>query len=110
MILEVADIRAPEGASAEFEAAIRLGLENVLSTADGFVSYRLLAGLESPDRYLLLITWQTIEHHTIGFRNSSLYDDWSSIVRPQFASAPQVEHFTAVLDSGSEAGAPAPES
>ena len=101
MVVEVADIRTPEGAQAAFEEAIRRGLDTVLSTADGFVGYRLLAGVESPDRYLLLITWETLEHHTVGFRESALYADWSAIVRPFFAAPPQVEHFSPVLDSAS---------
>ncbi|GAA0993856.1 antibiotic biosynthesis monooxygenase family protein [Subtercola frigoramans] len=99
MILEVADIRAREGHHDEFEAAVRLGLDTVLSTSPGFVSYELRAGVESPDRYLLMITWNALEDHTVGFRTSPLYEQWSAIVRPHFAEPPSVEHFRLVASS-----------
>jgi heme-degrading monooxygenase HmoA len=93
MITEVADIRTPDGQQAGFEEALRRGLDTVLSTAPGFRSYRILAGIESPDRYLLMIDWDNVEDHTVGFRNSALYSEWSAIVRPFFDRPPQVEHF-----------------
>jgi heme-degrading monooxygenase HmoA len=42
---------------------------------------------------LLLIEWETMEDHTVGFRESDSYKEWSAIVRPYFAKAPHVEHF-----------------
>lgn len=99
MILEVADIRIQPGRQAEFEAAIRRGAETVIAKAEGYVSHRVVAGIESPDRYVLMIWWQRLEDHTEGFRNSPLFAQWRGIVGPFFAQPPSVEHFRAVTQS-----------
>lgn len=99
MILEAADLRAPEGASETFEAEVRRGLDTVLSRADGYRRYELRRSIETPDRYLLLIEWESLEHHTVGFRESAAYEEWSAIVRPVFAGSPSVEHFELIAAS-----------
>ncbi len=93
MILEVADIRIHPGRQADFDAAIQRGLATVLSKAEGFVGARVQKGIESPERYLLMIEWQTLEAHTVGFRQGPLYPAWREIVGPFFAAPPTVEHF-----------------
>lgn len=93
MVLEVADLRAADGGGAAFEEAIRRGLDEALSTAAGYRRHKLRRSVESPDRYLLMIEWETLEHHTVGFRESDAYRAWSEIVRPVFGAAPSVEHF-----------------
>ena len=51
-------------------------------------------GVESPERYLLMIFWDTLEDHTVGFRSGPLFAQWRAIVGPFFAAPPVVEHFT----------------
>ena len=100
MILEVADIRIPPGKNAEFEAAIGQGLATVIaSRATGYVAHKVHKGIESPERYLLMIWWQTLEHHTVDFRGSAAFADWRAIVGPFFAVPPAVEHFEVVAGS-----------
>ncbi|WP_024819503.1 antibiotic biosynthesis monooxygenase family protein [Arthrobacter sp. 31Y] len=99
MILEVANIHIPAGAHLEFEAAIQLGLETTLAKSPGFQSFEVRRCIETADRYLLLIQWETLEDHTVGFRESDLYAEWSAIVRPYFARPPEVEHFELVTSS-----------
>jgi heme-degrading monooxygenase HmoA len=65
MILEIADIRIPPGKQAEFDAAIQRGVETVVSKAKGFRRYQVQKGIESPERYVLLIEWETLENHTV---------------------------------------------
>lgn len=96
MILETADIRIHPGQQLEFERAVLHGLDTVLSKADGFISYEVRHSIESPERYLLLIRWQSLEDHTVGFRTSSAYETWRTIVGPYFAQAPMVEHLRSV--------------
>ena len=93
MILEVADILIQPGRQAEFADAIRHGVETVIAKADGFLSYRVEHCLERPERYLLMIQWQTLEHHTVSFRESPGFAQWRGIVGPFFAAPPVVEHF-----------------
>lgn len=93
MILEVADIRIAPGNNAEFEAALAQGLSTVVPRATGYVSHEVHRGIESAERYLLMIRWQTLENHTVDFRQSPLFSEWRAIVGPFFAVPPVVEHF-----------------
>ncbi|WP_140626107.1 antibiotic biosynthesis monooxygenase family protein [Methylibium rhizosphaerae] len=102
MILEVADIRIPAGQQAAFDEAIQRGVDSVISQARGFRGYKVNRGVESPERYLLMIWWDTLEDHTVGFRQSPAFAAWRAIVGPFFAQPPQVEHFELVAKSGSE--------
>ena len=52
-----------------------------------------------PERYVLQIFWQTLEDHTVGFRQSSAFTEWRALVGPFFAAPPQVEHFELVTQS-----------
>ena len=99
MILEVADIRIHAGRNAEFEAAIAQGLETVVHRAQGFQSAQVQRCLESPERYVLLINWATLEDHTVAFRQGPLFAEWRAIVGPFFAAPPAVEHFALAVQA-----------
>lgn len=94
MILEVADIRIATGRNAEFEAAIERGLATVIAKAKGYRSHKVQKGIDSPERYLLMIEWDTLESHTVDFRQGPLFAEWRAIVGPFFAQPPVVEHFS----------------
>jgi heme-degrading monooxygenase HmoA len=94
MILEVADIRITPGQQAAFEEAAHRGIQTVIAKSKGFRGYQVRHGIESPERYLLLLEWDTLEDHTIGFRGSPAHAQWRSIVSAYFAQPPLVEHFT----------------
>jgi heme-degrading monooxygenase HmoA len=98
MILEVADITIPPGQQAEFEAAITRGVRTVVGKAQGVRSFQVQKGIESAERYLLMIQWDTLEAHTVGFRQSPLFAEWRAIVGPFFAKPPVVEHFAQLLE------------
>jgi heme-degrading monooxygenase HmoA len=93
MILEHADIRIQPGQQAAFEAALHHGVKTVISQAQGFLGYQLQRGIESPERYLLMIEWASLEDHTVAFRGGPLFAQWRAIVGPFFAAPPTVEHF-----------------
>jgi len=99
MILELADIRIQPGQQAAFDEAIRRGVETVIAKAKGFRFYKVHKGIESPERYLLMIFWDTLENHTVDFRGSPAFGEWRAIVGPFFASPPQVEHYTLLAKS-----------
>ena len=99
MILEIADIRIQPGRQAEFDEAIQRGLSTVIAQAPGFRGFKVNKGLESPERYVLQIFWETLEDHTVGFRGSDLFTQWRAIVGPFFAQPPVVEHFTLLARS-----------
>jgi len=95
MILEHALITIRPDSHREFETALAKA-RAVISAADGFGSLRLLRGIESPDRYLLLVEWATLEAHTVGFRESEAFAEWRSHIGPYFESQPVVDHFDPV--------------
>jgi heme-degrading monooxygenase HmoA len=99
MILEIADIRIAPGRQAEFETAIQRGIAEVVARARGFRGFKINKGIESPERYVLMIFWDTLEDHTVHFRGGPLFAEWRAIVGPFFAAPPQVEHFTLVARS-----------
>ena len=99
MILELADIRIHPGQQAEFDAAIERGLRTVISRAEGMRGFKVNKGIESTERYILQIFWDTLEAHTVGFRESPLFAEWRAIVGPFFAQPPVVEHFTLIAKS-----------
>ena len=93
MILEHCDIEIDPSKSAEFEEAILRGVNTVIAKAKGFQGAKVHRGIESPERYVLQIFWDTLEDHTVGFRQSPLFTEWRAIVGPFFAVPPNVEHF-----------------
>jgi len=99
MILEHADIRIQPGRQAEFDAAIQRGLTTVIAQAKGMRGWTVHKGIESPERYLLQIVWDTLEDHTVGFREGPLFPQWRAIVGPFFAQPPVVEHFELLAKS-----------
>ena len=99
MILEVADIRIAPGQNAAFDEAIRRGVETVIARSPGFRGYKVNRGIESPERYLLMIYWDTLDNHLKDFREGPLFPQWRAIVGPFFAAPPVVEHFELVARS-----------
>jgi heme-degrading monooxygenase HmoA len=96
MILEHADIRIDPAKANAFEEAIERAARTVISNAKGFQGFKVNRSIESPGRYLLTIHWDTLEDHTVGFRESPAFAEWRAIVGPFFAAPPVVEHFELV--------------
>ena len=99
MILELADIRIAPGQQAAFDEAIQRGLATVISRAKGFQGFKVNKGIESPERYILQIFWDTLEDHTVAFRGGPLFAEWRAIVGPFLAAPPVVEHFELLAKS-----------
>lgn len=98
MILEVADIRIHPGQNAAFDEAIARAIATVISRARGFRGATVHRGVESAQRYVLQVAWDTLEDHTVGFRQGPLFAEWRAIIGGFFAEPPRVEHFTAVVE------------
>jgi heme-degrading monooxygenase HmoA len=95
MVLEIADFAVLPGKEDEFAAAAAEGLAYVSDTP-GFGSARLTRGVESPSRFVLLIEWDSLEAHTVGFRESENFTRWRRLVGPFSDGPPRVEHVTEV--------------
>lgn len=99
MILEVVDITIQSGQQQAFDAAITRGVETVIAKARGYRSHRVVKGIESPERYLLMVWWDRVEDHMVGFRESPAFGEWRGIVGPFFAAPPKMEHFNLLTES-----------
>ncbi len=93
MILEIVDISIDPAKKADFEEAVAAGIADAIAPAKGFRGYKLNAGIEKPGRYILMIYWDTLENHTVDFRESEAFPRWRGHVGPYFLQAPIVEHF-----------------
>jgi len=80
------------GKELEFEAALEQA-KKIVAQAHGFNHIYVHRGIERPSTYMLAIGWDTLEDHTVGFRESELFTQWRSIIGPFFAQAPTVEHW-----------------
>jgi len=96
MVLEIADIRVAPEQQAAFEEAIQRALKTVMAQAKGAGRHKVSRCLETPGRYVLQIEWETLEDHTVAFRQGPLFAQWRAIIGPFFASPPLVEHFDLV--------------
>ena len=99
MILEVAVLNIKAGLADEFEAAFKVA-SKIIVAIPGYISYELQHCLENCDRYILLVRWQKLEDHTIGFRQSSEYQEWRSLLHHFYDPFPTVEHYQMVLENG----------
>ena len=92
MILEVATLNIKEGLSEAFEASFQKA-EGIISSMNGYISHQLKKCIEYDDKYILLVNWETIEDHEIGFRKSAEYQEWKVLLHHFYDPFPTVEHY-----------------
>jgi len=96
MILEVAMLDVIAGREAEFEAAFAEA-RPIIASMRGFVALELQRCLEAPNRYVLLVRWERLEDHTVGFRQSPEYQRWRALLHHFYDPFPTVLHYASVL-------------
>jgi heme-degrading monooxygenase HmoA len=95
MILEVAILDVIPGQEEEFQAAF-VKASPIIRSMSGYISHQLQRCVEKQNRYLLLVHWETLESHTIGFRGSDLYQEWKQLLHHFYDPFPTVEHYEMV--------------
>ena len=95
MILEAAILPVRPGTEVEFEAAFRRA-SPIIAATPGYLGHELQRCLEAPGKYLLLVRWERLEDHTVGFRGSPGYQEWRRLLHHFHEPFPTVEHFAAV--------------
>ncbi|MDP9886993.1 antibiotic biosynthesis monooxygenase family protein [Pseudarthrobacter enclensis] len=96
MITEHAVLPVIPGQEEEFEAAFHQA-RTIIASMPGFISLSLSRSIESPNTYLLLVEWETLEDHTVGFRGSAEYQQWRDLLHRFYEPFPEVGHFDPVL-------------
>ncbi len=98
MILEVAILDVKPGTEPDFEAAFGEA-QRIISSMPGYISHELQHCMEKTNRYILLVNWETLESHTVGFRGSPQYQEWRSLLHHFYDPFPEVQHYVSVFSS-----------
>ncbi|EYB67498.1 Antibiotic biosynthesis monooxygenase family protein [Deinococcus phoenicis] len=96
MVLEIALLNVRPGQTAAFETAFAQA-QRIISGMPGYVRHELQKCLEDDHRYALLVWWETLEDHTVGFRGSPEYQEWRALLHHFYDPFPTVEHFVPAL-------------
>lgn len=95
MILEVATLQVIPGQETAFEQDFKkAGV--YISSIKGYRKHTLQKCMEQPNKYVLLVQWDTLEDHTIGFRQSEVYKEWKALLHHYYDPFPTVEHYEMV--------------
>ncbi len=92
MVLEVAVLNIKPGQIKDFEAAFSEA-QKIISSMKGYISHGLKKCLENDHQYLLLVEWERLEDHTVGFRGSQEYQQWKALLHHFYDPFPTVEHY-----------------
>lgn len=94
-VTEKAVLHVRAGLEEEFEAAFDKAQWIVLSMP-GCREVTLSRGVEHQGQYLLLIRWDSVEDHEVGFRQSPEYLEWKALLHHFYEPFPTVEHYVEV--------------
>ena len=92
MVLEVAILELKSGKSVDFEDSFSKASQ-IIASQKGYISHELKKCMEQEDKYILLVQWETIEDHEIGFRQSADYQQWKQLLHHYYEPFPVVEHY-----------------
>lgn len=92
MILEVAVLQIIEGQQSDFERDYKTACQYI-SASKGYMTHSLRKCIEKDNQYILLVEWETLEDHTIGFRESALFKEWEKLLHHYYDPFPTVEHY-----------------
>jgi heme-degrading monooxygenase HmoA len=98
MILEVAILDVVADQEHDFEEAFAKA-SGIISSMAGYVSHQLQHCVEKQNRYILLVNWETLESHTVGFRGSEQYQEWKTLLHHYYDPFPTIEHYELILEN-----------
>lgn len=98
MILEVAILHVKDGQEEQFEVDFAIAGQ-FISAIDGYMNHSLMKCLEEKNKYLLLVDWNDLESHTVGFRQSPQYLEWKKLLHHYYNPFPVVEHYIPIIQN-----------
>ena len=101
MILEVAILNVKPRQEKDFEAAFGKA-QSIIASMPGYLSHQLHSCVEQSGRYLLLVNWETLEDHTVGFRESAQYQRWRELLHQFYDPFPEVQHYQVVFENAAQ--------
>jgi heme-degrading monooxygenase HmoA len=94
MILEIAQLQIKPGETAAFEAAFAQA-QPIIASMGGYRGHELQRCIENDHQYMLLVRWNSLEDHTLGFRQSPQYQEWRTLLHHFYDPFPTVLHYAA---------------
>lgn len=98
MILELAILDVIPNQEKDFEIAF-VKASSIISSMAGYISHQLQRCVEKQNRFILLVHWETLEAHTVGFRGSEQYQEWKRLLHHFYDPFPTVEHYELILEN-----------
>ena len=95
MILEVAILDVKPEQSENFLRDFA-DAQKIISSMPGYIEHDLQRCVEDSDRYILLVRWKTLKHHTVGFRESPEFLEWKKLLHHYYDPFPVVQHYESV--------------
>lgn len=96
MVLELAILHVKEGQSERFESDFALA-GSYISSIKGYIKHSLNKCLERENQYVLLVEWDSLENHTVHFRQSKEYEAWKNLLHHYYEPFPSVEHYVKII-------------
>jgi heme-degrading monooxygenase HmoA len=103
MILEIAQLQVRPGQGTDFEVAFAQA-QSIISAMPGYLGHELQKCIERAGHYMLLVRWESVEHHEVGFRKSARYQEWRQLLHHFYDPFPTVLHYERVAGPGLKIG------
>ncbi len=100
MILEVAILYVRSEQQKNFEKDF-FTAGQFISSIKGYLKHSLRKCIEQDNRYILLVEWENLEDHTVGFRESAQYVEWKNLLHHYYDPFPTVEHYETIIENAS---------
>ena len=98
MILEVAILDVCQGQGCSFEKAFQ-SAQRLIASVVGYKRHELRRCVEKEGRYILLVYWDSVEAHTVGFRGGEVNQQWKELLHHFYDPFPTVEHYELIAPS-----------
>jgi heme-degrading monooxygenase HmoA len=92
MLIERAEILVKEGSEKDFAAAMGERGIPLLASTQGVKSVNFGRGIEKPDKFMLLVEWETMEAH-IAFTKTPSFTTFREVIGPFSKGGGSMEHF-----------------
>ena len=91
-VLEVAILNVRHGQRVAFLEAFATA-EPHIASVPGYGGHELRRCVEADERFLLLVWWDAVDSHTVGFRESAAYREWKTLLHHFYDPFPTVDHY-----------------
>jgi heme-degrading monooxygenase HmoA len=107
MIYEIAQLPVHDDHIEAFKRAFA-EVAPLLSRAEGYLGHLLAQGIETPNRFNLIVQWKSLEDHTPRFEASEDHQTFMAGLEKYFSEEPSVYHVEEAAAFSPWASAPPP--